>query len=84
MQSILIKSAKVIDAESKYNGKNQDILIVDGLIKEISNSIESNDSKVIDIKGYTFQKVGLTVASVLANLDMKKEKQLKTEQIQLL
>ena len=56
MQSILLKSAKVIDPESKYNGKNQDILIVDGLIKEISSSIESNDSKIIDIKGLHVSK----------------------------
>ena len=56
MQSILLKSAKVIDAESKYNGKNQDILIVNGLITEISNSIESNDSKIIDIKGLHVSK----------------------------
>ena len=56
MQPILIKSAKVINAESKHNGKNLDILIVDGIIKKISSSIDSNNSKVINIKGLHVSK----------------------------
>ena len=33
--SILIKSAKIIDAESSYNGKTLDILIINGIIEKI-------------------------------------------------
>ena len=42
--SILIKSAKIVDAKSKFNGKTQDILIDKGKIKKISTKI--SDSKV--------------------------------------
>lgn len=49
MQSILIKSAKVISAYGKFKGKTQDILIVDGIIKNISNHIEFNANKIIKI-----------------------------------
>ena len=43
--SILIKSAKIIDANSKFNGKTLDILIVNGKIKEIDNSISKSKAK---------------------------------------
>ena len=49
MQSILIKSAKVISAYGKFKGKTQDILIVDGIIKNISDHIEFNANKIIKI-----------------------------------
>ena len=45
--SILIKSAKIIDASSKFNGKTQDILIVNGKIKEIKNYIDNSKAKKI-------------------------------------
>ena len=45
--SILIKSAKIVDAMSKFNGKTQDILIDKGKIQEISTKI--SDSKVKSI-----------------------------------
>lgn len=48
--SILLKSAKIIDAKSDFNGKIQDILIEKGVITKISNSIKSKDSKVINLK----------------------------------
>ncbi len=49
--SILIKSAKIIDASSKFNGKTQDILIVNGKIKEINNKIiNSKAKKIISFK----------------------------------
>jgi dihydroorotase len=48
--SILLKSAKIIDAKSEFNGKIQDILIEKGVITKISNSIKSKDSKVINLK----------------------------------
>ena len=48
--SILIKSARIIDAKSDFNGKTQDILIENGVITKISNSIKSKDAKVINLK----------------------------------
>jgi dihydroorotase len=48
--SILLKSAKIIDAKSNFNGKSRDILIEKGIISKISNSIKSEDAKVINLK----------------------------------
>ena len=48
--SILIKSAKIIDASSKFNGKTQDILIIDGKIQEINSEINSKAKKIISLK----------------------------------
>lgn len=48
--SILIKSAKIIDASSKFNGKTQDILIINGKIQEINNEINSKSKKIISFK----------------------------------
>ena len=48
--SILIKSAKIIDASSKFNGKTQDILIINGKIQEINNEINSKAKKIISLK----------------------------------
>ena len=43
--SILIKSAKIVDAKSKFNGKTQDILIDKGKIQEISSNISDSKGK---------------------------------------
>jgi len=48
--SILIKSARIIDAKSDFNGKTQDILIENGVITKISSSIKSEDAKIINLK----------------------------------
>ena len=48
--SILIKSAKIIDASSKFNGKTQDILIINGKIQEINSEINSKANKIISYK----------------------------------
>lgn len=48
--SILIKSAKIIDASSKFNGKTQDILIINGKIQEINSEINSKAKKIISLK----------------------------------
>ncbi len=48
--SILLKSAKIIDAKSEFNGKSQDILIEKGVITKINSSIKSHDAKIINIK----------------------------------
>ena len=48
--SILIKSAKIIDASSKFNGKTQDILIINGKIQEINNEINFKAKKTISFK----------------------------------
>ncbi len=46
--SILIKSAKIIDASSKYNGKTKDIYIKNGVIHEIADYIEKKSIKEIN------------------------------------
>lgn len=48
--SIILKSAKVINAESKYNGTQQDILISEGKIVKITKSISDKNARIIDIK----------------------------------
>ena len=45
--SILIKSAKIIDASSKFNGKTKDIFINQGIIQEIADSIVKKSAKEI-------------------------------------
>ena len=45
--SILIKSTKIIDANSKFNGKTLDILIINGKIKEIAKNIPNSKAKDI-------------------------------------
>ena len=49
--SIILKSAKVINTESKYHGTKQDILISKGIIVKIGKSISSIGSYEINIKG---------------------------------
>ena len=48
--SIILKSAKVINAESKYHGTKQDILISKGKISKIAKLIPSNGVREIKIK----------------------------------
>ena len=48
--SIILKSAKVINAESKYNGTKQDILISEGKIVKIAKSIIDKNANIINIK----------------------------------
>ena len=47
--SILIKSAKIIDASSKFNGKTKDIFINQGIIQEIADSIVKKAAKEITL-----------------------------------
>ena len=54
--SIILKSAKVINAESKYHGTKQDILIAKGKISKISKSIPSKGYKEINIEGLHVSK----------------------------
>jgi dihydroorotase len=50
--NILIKSAKIVDINSKFNGKTLDILIEKGVIKQIKKSIElPKNFKEINLKG---------------------------------
>jgi dihydroorotase len=41
---IIIRSAKIIDSKSLFNNQTVDLLIVDGFIKKISESIPNNDN----------------------------------------
>ena len=45
---ILIKQAKIIDETSEFNGKTLDILVVDGVISKIDQSIEENADKIYE------------------------------------
>ena len=47
--SILIKSAKIIDASSKFNGKTKDIFIKQGIIQEIDDNIVKKSAKEINL-----------------------------------
>tara|TARA_B100000780_G_scaffold257186_1_gene206861 strand:- start:9813 stop:11063 length:1251 start_codon:yes stop_codon:yes gene_type:complete len=47
--NIILKSAKVINVESKHNGTKQDILISEGKIKKIGKSISEKNAKIISI-----------------------------------
>ena len=59
---ILLKSAKIIDEESAYHGAVKDILISDGVIKQISNHIAAEGvDKVLE---NTYISQGWTDSSV--------------------
>lgn len=45
---ILIKAAKIIDQNSAYNGQVKDVLVVDGVITAIENSISENEAHVVE------------------------------------
>ena len=45
----LLKQAKIIDPTSKFHKKKKDVLIIDGVIKEISSDIENNDKDLLII-----------------------------------
>jgi len=46
---ILLKSVKIIDKNSAYHQKKLDVLIEDGIIKEIKKELQVQANKVIDI-----------------------------------
>lgn len=46
---ILLKSVKIIDKDSAYHQKKLDVLIEDGIIKEIKKELQVQANKVIDI-----------------------------------
>jgi dihydroorotase len=45
---ILIKSAKILDKSSAFHGKTADILIEDGIIKQIGENLKSNKAEIIE------------------------------------
>ncbi len=47
--NLLIKSAKIVDSQSEYNGKIVDILIENGSISEIAQSIEKSDFEILEL-----------------------------------
>lgn len=51
---LLIKSAKVVDPSSPYNGKTVSILIENGVIKQASNSkieVQASNCQIIEVEG---------------------------------
>jgi len=63
---IIIKSAKIIDINSPFNNKVKDLLIENGIVKNISDSINESVDKIIEIdnlhisKGWFDAKVNFT------------------------
>ncbi len=49
--SILIKSAKIIDSQSSYNGKVVDVLVENAKISQINTNIEASGVQTFDAKG---------------------------------
>lgn len=45
---ILVKQAKIVDANSPYHGQTKDLLIVDGIISKIDNRIEDAQSMHVE------------------------------------
>ncbi len=50
---LLLKQATILDTSSPYNGLIKDILITDGIIKRIDDSIVNADCKTIEANGLT-------------------------------
>ena len=48
--SILIKSATLVDSKSNLNFKKKDILIKDGVIIDIADTIDTNASQIFDFE----------------------------------
>ncbi|WP_018615234.1 dihydroorotase [Segetibacter koreensis] len=48
---LLLKQATILDPSSPYNGLIKDILVTDGIIEKIENSIVNADHKVIEASG---------------------------------
>ena len=44
---VLIKAAKIADSESIHFGKTMDLMIEDGIIKQIESNIEESEAKII-------------------------------------
>jgi dihydroorotase len=47
---LLIRKARIIDPQSQFHDKVADLLIEDGIIKDIADSIQAKDAQVVDIK----------------------------------
>ncbi|MDX5319498.1 MAG: dihydroorotase, partial [Bacteroidota bacterium] len=52
MTQILIKQVRIIDPQSPFHQQVCDLLVSNGTIESIANSISSNASQVIDASGY--------------------------------
>ena len=53
--SILIKSATLVDSKSNLNFKKKDILIKDGVIVDIADTIDTNASQIFDFENLHIQ-----------------------------
>ncbi len=62
---ILIKDTLVKDTKSKHHNQKVDVLIEDGLIKQIGSEISSKDTQVIDAKGTVLSTGFLDVGTTL-------------------
>jgi dihydroorotase len=48
---VLIKQAKIISPSSPFNGQTKDILIINGIITAISNTVTEKNAQVIELPG---------------------------------
>ena len=47
MSSILIKNVKIIDPNSEFNNSKKDILLKNGIIERVEDTIENNNFEII-------------------------------------
>ena len=76
--SILIKSAKIIDASSKFNGKTKDIFINQGKIQEIADCIvkKSAQENAIHAKNKGVEYYGALSTKLKDMYDKQQQKSL--------
>ena len=73
--NILLKNATVLEPSSPYHSKTVDIIIQDGKIKDISDSINTSAELIISKKNLHVSPDGLIPVFVSENLVSKKERQ---------
>ena len=67
--NVILKSARIIDLNSKHHNKVKDILIEDGIIKKIDKKILRMEFLSIQIKIYIFLQDGWIYIVIFVNLD---------------
>ena len=56
--STLLKSATIIDKNSQFNNQKKDILITNGVIEKIENSIPSKPNyNIVTLQHYKWEKL---------------------------
>lgn len=72
---ILLKNVTILDPQSPFHSSSQDILIQEGIIREISPSISAiNGVKTVSFKTFMSPEDGSTPLFPLVSPDMRSEK----------